>query len=83
MKNLIFIALTATFLTTSFTSCREQKSEKETLIEEMQDKDADIKIKEDDGETKIKMETEDKKVKIKTDDEGDTKIKETDLTDDN
>ena len=43
----------------------------------------DIKIKKDDGETKIKMETDDKKVKIKTDDEGNTKIKETDMTDDN
>ncbi|GHC57067.1 hypothetical protein [Ulvibacter litoralis] len=83
MKKLIFIALTATFLTTSFTSCREQKSEKEALIEEMRDEGADIKVKKDDGETKIKMETDDKKVKIKTDDEGNTKIKETDMTDDN
>ncbi|RMA57601.1 hypothetical protein [Ulvibacter antarcticus] len=73
MKKIAFIALTALFLGTSLTSCREQKSEKETLIEEMKADGADIKIK--DGGDKIKMETDDKEVKIKTDDDGNVKIK--------
>ena len=59
MKKLTIIALFAGFLTVSLSSCREQKSQKEEVIEEMQDKGADIKIK-DDGD-KIKMETEDEK----------------------
>ena len=73
MKKLTIIALFAGFLTVSLSSCREQKSQKEEVIEEMQDKGADIKIK-DDGD-KIKMETEDEKTKIKTDDDGNVKIK--------
>ncbi|MDN3724709.1 hypothetical protein QRD02_09965 [Aequorivita sp. SDUM287046] len=73
MKKLIMIALFAGFLTVTLTSCREQKTQKEAVIEEMQDKGADVKIK-DDGD-KIKMETEDEKAKIKTDDEGNVKIK--------
>ncbi|OAD90797.1 hypothetical protein A7A78_13885 [Aequorivita soesokkakensis] len=73
MKKLTMIALFAGFLTISLSSCRDQKTEKEEIIEEMQDKGADVKIK-DDGD-KIKMETEDEKVKIKTDDDGDVKIK--------
>jgi ABC-type enterochelin transport system substrate-binding protein len=73
MKKLIFIALSVTLLSTAFTSCRDQKTEKETLIEEMKEDGADIKVK-DNGD-KIKMETDDKEVKIKTDDEGNTKIK--------
>ncbi|WP_410006959.1 hypothetical protein [Aequorivita nionensis] len=73
MKKLTIIALFAGFLTVSLSSCREQKSQKEEVIEEMQDKGADIKIK-DDGD-KIKMETEDEKAKIKTDDDGNVKIK--------
>ena len=71
MKKLTFIALFAGFLTVSLTSCREQKTQQEEVIEEMQDKGADVKIKDD----KIKMETEDEKAKIKTDDEGNVKIK--------
>lgn len=73
MKKLTIIALFAGFSTVSLSSCREQKSQKEEVIEEMQDKGADIKIK-DDGD-KIKMETEDEKAKIKTDDDGNVKIK--------
>ncbi len=73
MKKLTFIALFAGFLTVSLTSCREQKTQQEEVIEEMRDKGADVKIKED-GD-KIKMETEDEKAKIKTDDEGNVKIK--------
>ena len=76
MKKLTMIALFAGFLAVSLSSCRDQKTQKEEVIEEMQDKGADIKIK-DDGD-KIKMETEDEKVKIKTDDEGNVKIKEKD-----
>ncbi|SRX73425.1 hypothetical protein AEQU3_00863 [Aequorivita antarctica] len=67
------IALFAGFLTVSLTSCRDQKTQKEEVIEDMQDKGADIKVK-DDGD-KIKMETEDEKAKIKTDDDGNVKIK--------
>ncbi|WGD35636.1 hypothetical protein [Olleya sp. YS] len=70
MKKIIFTILALTFITTSFTSCREE-SEKEKVIQEMKDEGAEIKVKDD----KIKMETEDKKVKI-TDDE--IKIKEED-----
>ncbi|SRX54196.1 hypothetical protein [Aequorivita sp. CIP111184] len=76
MKKLTMIALFAGFLTISLSSCRDQKTEKEEIIEEMQDKGADIQVK-DDGD-KIKMETEDEKVKIKTDDDGNVKIKEKD-----
>ncbi len=70
------IALFASFLAISLSSCRDQKTEKEEVIEEMQDKGADIDVS-DDGD-KVKMETEDEKVKIKTDDEGNVKIKEKD-----
>ncbi len=77
MKKLTMIALFAGFLTVSLSSCRDQKPQEETLeeslIDDMQDKGADIKVK-DDGD-KIKMETEDEKVKIKTDDDGNVKIK--------
>lgn len=69
MKKIIFTVLTLALLTTSFMSCREQ-TEKEKIIQEMEDEGAEIKIKDD----KIKMETEDKKVKI-TDDEIKTKEK--------
>lgn len=76
MKKVIFMSFMALFLTMSLTSCREdKKTEKEELIEEMQGKDADIKVKERANDTKIKMETEDKKVKIKESNDGDTKIK--------
>ncbi len=74
MKKLTMIALFAGFLTLSLTSCRDQKTQEEEIIEEMQDKGADVKVKDD----KIKMETEDEKVKIKTDDDGNTKIKQKD-----
>lgn len=73
MKKLTMIALLAGFMTVSLTSCRDQ-SKTEELVEEMEDKGAEIKVKED----KIKMETEDEKVKIKTDDDGDVKIKQKD-----
>ena len=72
MKKLIYITLAV--LTISFTSCRDEKSQKEELIEEMKSEGADIKKKTDGDETKIKMETEDKSVKIKEED-GETKIK--------
>jgi len=71
MRKLTMIAMFAGFLTLSLTSCRDNKTPKEELIEDMQDKGADIKVKDD----KIKMETDNEKVKIKTDDDGNTKIK--------
>lgn len=76
MKKLTMIALFAGFLTISLSSCRDQetKTRTETIVEDMQDKGADIDVK--DG--KIKMETEDEKVKIKTDDDENTKIKQKD-----
>ncbi|OAB75964.1 hypothetical protein [Cochleicola gelatinilyticus] len=77
MKKVALITLSALFLSVSFTSCREQKTESEQLIEEMKEDGAEIDVS-DDGQ-KVKMETENKEVKIKTDDEGNTKIK----TDDN
>ena len=71
MKKLTLIFLCATFIATSFISCREKKeemTEQEEMIQEMQDEGADIKVKEDEnGDTKIKMETDEKEVKIKTD----------------
>ncbi|MEO8933256.1 MAG: hypothetical protein ABI295_03030 [Xanthomarina sp.] len=76
MKKVIFMTLMVLFIAISLTSCRdEKKTQKEELIEEMQDKGADIKVKERANDTKIKMETEDKKVKIKEGDDGETKIK--------
>ena len=80
MKKVIFMSFMALFMATSFTSCRD-KSEKEQVMEEMNDKDAEVKINED-GD-KIKMETEDKKVKIKEDENGDVTIKEKTKNDDN
>lgn len=71
MKKVIFIASLALILGLSATSCRE-KTQEEKLIEEMEDRGAEIKVK--DGGDKIKMETEDTKVKIKKDD-GETEIK--------
>ena len=71
MKKVIFMSFMAMFLSVSLTSCRE-KSEKDKLIDEMQDEGATIKTS-DDGD-KIKMETDDKSVKIKEND-GETKIK--------
>ena len=71
MRKLAMIALFTGCIAISFSSCRDQKTNQEEIIEDMQDKGADIKVKED----KIKMETENEKVKIKTDDEGNTKIK--------
>lgn len=73
MKKVIFMTFMALFLSVSLTSCREQ-TEKERVIDEMNDKGADVKVKQD-GD-KIKMETENKKVKIKEKDNGETKIKE-------
>ena len=76
MKKIIFMSFMLLFIATSITSCRdENKTQKEELIEEMQDKGADIKVKERANDTKIKMETDDKKVKIKEGDEGKKKIK--------
>lgn len=80
MKKVIFTSVMALFLSLSITSCREQ-TEKEKVIDEMNEQGADVKVKQD-GD-KIKMETDDKKVKIKTDDDGEVKIKEKSKNDDN
>lgn len=80
MKKVIFMSFMALFLSLSVSSCREQ-TEKERVIEEMNDKGAEVKIKRD-GD-KIKMETDDKKVKIKTDSDGNVNIKEKTKNDDN
>ena len=81
MKKVIFMSFMALFLSISVTSCRE-KSEKEKLIDEMEEAGADIKTKTDGDESKIKMETDDKSVKIKEED-GETKIKIKTENDDN
>lgn len=76
MKKVIFTSFMALFLTMSVTSCREtEKSEKDQLMEEMENEGADIKEKRDGDDYKVKMETDDKKVKIKTDEDGETKVK--------
>ena len=80
--------LSGIFLAVSVTSCREKNeepvlSEKEQLIQEMENEGADIKVKQEGDVTKIKMETDDKRVKIKEDEDGNSKIKVTDKTDDN
>lgn len=80
MKKLFFMAFMSLFLTVSLTSCREQ-TEKEKVINEMNEKGADVKVKRD-GD-KIKMETDNKKVKIKTDNDGNVEIKEKTKNDDN
>ena len=72
MKKVIFMSFMAVFFSLSVSSCREQ-SEKERVIEEMQDKGAEVKVKRD-GD-KIKMETDNEKVKIKTDSDGNVEIK--------
>ncbi|QAA82979.1 hypothetical protein EI546_15200 [Aequorivita sp. H23M31] len=77
MRKLTMIALLAGFFTLTVSSCRDtepKKTQTEEIIDDMQNKGADIKVKDD----KIKMETEDEKVKIKTDDDGNTKIKQKD-----
>ncbi len=80
MKRLATMVLLALTLSTAVISCRE-KSETEKTMDEMNDKGADVKVK--DGGDKVKMETDDEKVKIKTDDDGTTTIKkkEKDTTD--
>lgn len=78
MKKFIMLAFFAGFLTFSVSSCRDQKTEEQVLIEDMQDKGAEIKVKHEGGTEKIKMETDDQKVKIKTDKDGKTKIKKKD-----
>ncbi len=80
MKKVVFTTFMALFLALSLTSCREQ-TEKERVIDEMNDQGAEVKVKRD-GD-KIKMETDDKKVKIKTDSDGNVKIKEKTKNDDN
>ena len=80
MKKVIFMSFMALTLSISVSSCREQ-SEKEKVIEEMNDKGAEVKVKRD-GD-KIKMETDNKKVKIKTDNDGNVDIKEKTKNDDN
>lgn len=68
------IAMFAGFFTLSLTSCRDQetrKSHTQEVIDDMHDKGADVKVKDD----KIKMETEDEKVKIKKKDDGTIKVK--------
>lgn len=81
MKKVIFMSFMVLFLSVSLTSCREQ-TEKEKVMEEMEDEGATMKKKTDGDETKIKMETENKEVKIKEED-GETKIKEKIENDDN
>ena len=81
MKRLFFMSFMALTLTFSTTSCREQ-TEKEKIMEEMEDAGATTKKKVDGDETKIKMETENKEVKIKEED-GETKIKVKTENDDN
>ena len=76
MKKLIMIALCAGMFTFSVTSCRDQvkvdeRTHTEKVMDDMTDKGADVKIKDD----KIKMETEDEKLKIKKESDGDVKIK--------
>lgn len=76
--------LTGVFLAVSLNSCEEKKEEKtetEELIDEMNSEGADVKYKEDEDGSKLKMETEDTKVKIKTDEDGDTKVKIKETTD--
>ena len=51
MKKFMLLTFLAAFLTVSFSSCRDQKTQEESLIEEMQDQGADIKVK-DRGDTK-------------------------------
>lgn len=80
MKKAIFMTFMALFLFVSLTSCREQ-TEKERVIDEMNERGADVKVKQD-GD-KIKMESDDKKVKIKEKDNGEVKIKEKTKNDDN
>jgi uncharacterized lipoprotein YehR (DUF1307 family) len=80
MKKVILMSVMALSLSLSLSSCREQ-TEKEKIIDEMNDEGADVEVSRD-GD-KIKMETDDKKVKIKTDDDGNVKIKEKTKNDDN
>ena len=79
MKKVAMIAMVAGIFIASFSSCRDKKEEmtqEEKIIQEMQDEGANIEVREQaDGDTKIKMETDDKEVKIKTDADGDSKIK--------
>lgn len=81
MKKVMIMSCMALFLSVSLMSCREQ-SEKEKVMEEMEEAGADVKKKTDGDETKIKMETEDKEVKIKEED-GETKLKVKTDNDDN
>ncbi|WP_179344112.1 hypothetical protein [Winogradskyella ursingii] len=81
MKKVILAMTMALCLIFSVTSCREQ-TEKEKVMEEMEDAGADVKKNVDGDETKIKMETENKEVKIKEED-GETKIKVKTENDDN
>lgn len=87
MKKVIFMSFMALFIALSFNSCRDTKekderTETEKVIDEMNADGADVKVKQDDGDSKIKMETDDKKVKIKEDD-GDVKVKIKTDNDDN
>ena len=75
MKKFIMLALFAGFLTFSVSSCSDDKTREEVLIEDMQDQGADVNVKNDGGTENIKMETENEKLKIKTDEDGDTQIK--------
>ncbi|WP_452598378.1 hypothetical protein [Pontimicrobium sp. MEBiC01747] len=74
MRKLTYVAFAIALMTITLTSCRNEKTQKEELIEEMKEDGAEVKTKKDGDETKIKMETEDKTVKIKEDKE-ETKIK--------
>lgn len=77
MKKQILIFATALLIGFTYTSCRESKdetSQAEEIIKEMEEDGAEMKVKKDGNEVKIKMDSEEKEVKIKTED-GETKIK--------
>lgn len=80
MKNLLIAGCAMFIVAISFTSCRdtEEKTQKEQLIEEAQEDNANIEVKNNGDKVKIKN-ADGSETKIKTDDDGDVKIK----TDDN
>ncbi len=85
MKKVIFMSLMTLFIALSFNSCRDtnekdERTETEKVIDEMEADGADVEVSRD-GD-KIKMETDDKEVKIKEDD-GDVKVKVKTENDDN
>ena len=81
MKSLKIGAIALGIMAVSFTSCKEKKTEAETLKDQLEEEGATIEEStDDDGNYKMKAETPDgDEVKIKVDEDGTTKIK----TDDN